>query len=216
MRPISVRLKQAPADVRSPIALRNSCGSPAYLASGREASPFAGMPPAWSSPRSIRRARVLMRSQKNRLVNQVREEPQARPSRSCRSSPSWIGMKAERFRAAGGLCAPSSRISGFEGSIDALPTPPSDQVYRDAGFPSFGVKVTPRGRNVFVVLYRIGGVGPQAWRGPTLRRLSYLVRSSAVDAGLPDCRPPIAYIRRYIGVACSLYPKVYWSRLNFA
>ena len=42
-------------------------------------------------------------------------------------------------------------------AIDALPTPPSDVVYWDVGFPGFGVKVTPRGRKVFVVLYRTGG-----------------------------------------------------------
>jgi hypothetical protein len=38
--------------------------------------------------------------------------------------------------------------------IDALPTPPSDIVYWDAALPGFGVKVTPKGRKVFIVLYR--------------------------------------------------------------
>jgi integrase len=32
-------------------------------------------------------------------------------------------------------------------------------VYWDVGFPGFGVKVTPKGRKVFVVLYRTGGAG---------------------------------------------------------
>jgi integrase len=32
-------------------------------------------------------------------------------------------------------------------------------VYWDAAFPGFGVKVTPKGRKVFVVLYRTGGAG---------------------------------------------------------
>ena len=43
--------------------------------------------------------------------------------------------------------------------IDALPTPPSDIVYWDAALPGFGVKVTPKGRKVFIVLYRTGGAG---------------------------------------------------------
>jgi integrase len=44
-------------------------------------------------------------------------------------------------------------------SIDALPTPSSDTVYWDVGSPGFGVKVTPKGRKVFIVLYRAGGAG---------------------------------------------------------
>jgi integrase len=51
------------------------------------------------------------------------------------------------------------RIKLTKSAIDALPTPRSDVVYWDAGCPGFGVKVTPRGRKVFVVLYRIGGAG---------------------------------------------------------
>jgi integrase len=51
------------------------------------------------------------------------------------------------------------RIRLTKSAIDALPTPHSDVVYWDAGFPGFGVKVTPKGRKVFVVLYRTGGVG---------------------------------------------------------
>ena len=43
--------------------------------------------------------------------------------------------------------------------IDALPTPRSDIVYWDAALPGFGVKVTPKGRKVFIVLYRTGGAG---------------------------------------------------------
>src|SRR5262249_24985002 len=42
-------------------------------------------------------------------------------------------------------------------AIDALPTSKSDAVYWDAGYPGFGVKVTPKGRKVFIVLYRTGG-----------------------------------------------------------
>jgi integrase len=44
-------------------------------------------------------------------------------------------------------------------TIDALPTPQSDTVYWDAAMPGFGVKVTPKGRKVFVVLYRTGRGG---------------------------------------------------------
>jgi integrase len=51
------------------------------------------------------------------------------------------------------------RVKLTKNSIDALPTPSSDQVYWDTGCPGFGVKVTPKGRRVFVVLYRTGGVG---------------------------------------------------------
>jgi Arm DNA-binding domain len=43
--------------------------------------------------------------------------------------------------------------------IDALPTPSKDVVHWDTGSPGFGVKVTPKGRKVFIVLYRTGGTG---------------------------------------------------------
>ena len=51
------------------------------------------------------------------------------------------------------------RIRLTKSAIDALPTPNLDVIYWDAGFPGFGVKVTPKGRKVFVVLYRTGGAG---------------------------------------------------------
>jgi integrase len=51
------------------------------------------------------------------------------------------------------------RIRLTKSAIDDLPTPSSDVVYWDDGLPGFGVKVTPKGRKVFVVLYRIGGAG---------------------------------------------------------
>src|SRR5215218_8217029 len=44
-----------------------------------------------------------------------------------------------------------------KGAIDALPTPATDLVYWDLGLAGFGVKVTPKGRKVFIVLYRTGG-----------------------------------------------------------
>jgi hypothetical protein len=51
------------------------------------------------------------------------------------------------------------RIRLNKRTIDALPIPNSDVVYWDAGCPGFGVKVTPKGRRVFIVLYRTGGAG---------------------------------------------------------
>jgi integrase len=44
-------------------------------------------------------------------------------------------------------------------AIDALEAASADAVYWDAGCPGFGMKVTPTGRKVFIVLYRSGGAG---------------------------------------------------------
>jgi integrase len=43
--------------------------------------------------------------------------------------------------------------------IDALPTPSKETVHWDTGCPGFGVKITPKGRKIFVVLYRTAGGG---------------------------------------------------------
>jgi integrase len=51
------------------------------------------------------------------------------------------------------------QIRMTKSSIDALPTPEKDLVYWDDGCPGFGVKVTPKGRKVFIVLYRTAGAG---------------------------------------------------------
>jgi integrase len=51
------------------------------------------------------------------------------------------------------------RIRLTKSAIDALPSPKSDVVYWDASCPGFGVKITPKGRKVFIVLYRTGGAG---------------------------------------------------------
>jgi integrase len=51
------------------------------------------------------------------------------------------------------------RTKMTKSNIDALPIGKSDVVYWDVGRPGFGVKVTPKGRKVFVVLYRTGGAG---------------------------------------------------------
>jgi hypothetical protein len=51
------------------------------------------------------------------------------------------------------------RLKLTKSAIDALPTPSKDTVYWDSGCPGFGVKTTPKGRRVFIVLYRTGGAG---------------------------------------------------------
>jgi len=51
------------------------------------------------------------------------------------------------------------RIKLTKSAIDTLRTPASDLIYWDACCPGFGIKVTPKGRKVFVVLYRTGGAG---------------------------------------------------------
>src|SRR6476620_7660266 len=51
------------------------------------------------------------------------------------------------------------RVKLTKSAIDALPTPPKEIVYWDSGCPGFGVKITSRGRKVFIVLYRAGGAG---------------------------------------------------------
>ena len=51
------------------------------------------------------------------------------------------------------------RVKLTKSVIDALPTPSKDIVHWDTGSPGFGVKVTPRGRKVVVVLFRTAGAG---------------------------------------------------------
>ena len=51
------------------------------------------------------------------------------------------------------------RVRLTKSTIDSLPTSAKDTVFWDAGLPGFGVKVTPAGRKVFLVLYRVGGAG---------------------------------------------------------
>src|SRR6266705_1764658 len=51
------------------------------------------------------------------------------------------------------------RVKLTKSAIDSLPTCVSDIVYWDSGCSGFGVKVTPKGRKVFIVLYRTAGAG---------------------------------------------------------
>src|SRR3977135_2604304 len=44
-------------------------------------------------------------------------------------------------------------------AIDAIAVPAKETVFWDAGLPGFGVKVTPKGKKVFIVIYRTGGAG---------------------------------------------------------
>src|SRR5262249_34816149 len=50
---------------------------------------------------------------------------------------------------------PTIRLT--KNAVDALKATAKDTVYWDACLPGFGIKVTPRGRRVFVALYRTGG-----------------------------------------------------------
>lgn len=52
---------------------------------------------------------------------------------------------------------PTIRLS--KAIVDALPPSTKDVVYWDENLPGFGVKVTPKGRKVFIALYRTGGAG---------------------------------------------------------
>src|ERR1700680_4389600 len=74
------------------------------------------------------------------------------------------------------------RIKMTKSNIDALPIGNSDTVYWDVGRPGFGVKVTPKGRKVFVVLYRTGGAGTRLRKytiGPYGRVTLHQARVSA-------------------------------------
>src|SRR5262245_55103848 len=68
-------------------------------------------------------------------------------------------------------------------AIDALPTPGKDIVYWDSGCPGFGVKVTPKGRKVFIALYRAGGAGSRLRKytiGPYGRVTLHQARAAAL------------------------------------
>jgi len=89
------------------------------------------------------------------------------------------------------------RIKLTKSAIDALPTPKADVVYWDAGLPGFGVKVTPKGRKVFIVLYRTGGAGSRLRKytiGPYGRVTLHHARIAAqkVLAAKLDGRDPAA------------------------
>jgi integrase len=89
------------------------------------------------------------------------------------------------------------RMRLTKSAIDALPTPKSDVIYWDSGCPGFGVKVTPKGRKVFIVLYRTGGAGSKLRKytiGPYGRLTLHQARLAAqkVFAAKLEGRDPAA------------------------
>ena len=75
------------------------------------------------------------------------------------------------------------RVKLTKSAIDALPTTTKDVVYWDSGNPGFGVKVTPKGRKVFIVLYRAGGAGSRLRKytiGPYGRVTLHQARAAAL------------------------------------
>jgi integrase len=80
-------------------------------------------------------------------------------------------------------------------AIDGLPVLSKDAVYWDAGLPGFGVKVTPKGRKVFLVMYRLGGAGSRLRKytiGPYGRITLPMARAQAqkIFAARVDGRDP--------------------------
>jgi integrase len=74
------------------------------------------------------------------------------------------------------------RVKLTKSVIDDIPAPAKDIVYWDSGCPGFGVKVTPAGRKVFVVLFRTGGAGSRLRKytiGPYGRVTLHQARVSA-------------------------------------
>ena len=76
-----------------------------------------------------------------------------------------------------------------------MPVSPKDTVYWDAGLPGFGVKVTPTGRKVFLVLYRVAGAGSRLRKytiGPYGRITLPMARAQAqkIFAARLDGRDP--------------------------
>jgi integrase len=87
------------------------------------------------------------------------------------------------------------RIKLTKSAIDALPTPAKDIVYWDSGCPGFGLKITPKGRKVFIVLYRGAGSRLRKYTiGPYGRVTLHQARAAAlrVFAARTEGRDPAA------------------------
>jgi integrase len=89
------------------------------------------------------------------------------------------------------------RLKLTKSVIDALPIPAKDIVYWDTALPGFGLKVTPKGRKVFIVLYRTAGAGSRLRKytiGPYGRVTLHQGRTAAqrVFAARLDGRDPAA------------------------
>jgi integrase len=87
------------------------------------------------------------------------------------------------------------RVRLTKTAIDELPVLAKDTLYWDAGLPGFGVKVTPKGRKVFVVMYRLAGAGSRLRKytiGPYGRVTLPMARAQAqkIFAARLDGRDP--------------------------
>src|SRR5215211_7398910 len=87
------------------------------------------------------------------------------------------------------------RVRLTKSAIDGLATPNKDTVYWDGVLPGFGVKVTPLGRKVFIVMYRVAGAGSRLRKytiGPYGRVTLAMARAQAqkVFAARLDGRDP--------------------------
>jgi len=87
------------------------------------------------------------------------------------------------------------RVRLTKSTIDNLPVLEKDTVYWDAGLPGFGVKVTPKGRKVFLVLYRLAGAGSRLRKytiGPYGRLTLPMAKAQAqkIFAARLDSRDP--------------------------
>jgi integrase len=89
------------------------------------------------------------------------------------------------------------RVKLTKSAIDALPIAAKEIVYWDSGCPGFGVKVTPKSRKVFIVLYRAGGAGSRLRKytiGPYGRVTLHQARAAALKifAARSEGRDPAA------------------------
>jgi hypothetical protein len=95
------------------------------------------------------------------------------------------------------------RIRVTKSAIDGLPARSKDTVYWDIGLPGFGVKVTPRGRKVFVVMYRLAGAGSRLRKytiGP-FGRLDWIFRAfSKQNDKRPDAETALTKDAQLAGV----------------
>jgi integrase len=87
------------------------------------------------------------------------------------------------------------RLRLTKSAIDGLPVQAKDTLYWDTGLPGFGVKVTPRGRKVFLVMYRLAGAGSRLRKytiGPYGRITLPMARAQAqkIFAARLDGRDP--------------------------
>ncbi len=87
------------------------------------------------------------------------------------------------------------RLRLTKSAIDDLPVTSKDILYWDAGLPGFGIKVTPKGRKVFLVLYRVAGAGSRLRKytiGPYGRVTLPMARAQAqkIFAARLDGRDP--------------------------